>query len=72
MGLPSGWTAAAPLPAAEIKAHPISQWPVRKRQKTLSLFSGCGALDFALSRWCLPVQSLMLLQQLLRSLTDEF
>ena len=53
MGLPSGWTSAQPLGSGVLAAHPVKQWPRRQpRHRTISVFSGAGCLDFALSPWC--------------------
>ncbi len=53
MGLPRGWMFHTAIPDTIRAQHPIlklARWPVR--HKTISLFSGIGALDLALSRWC--------------------
>ncbi len=55
MGLPRGWTTQVPLHPDVLAQHPLSQWPrwpASRLHRTVSLFSGIGALDFALSRWC--------------------
>ena len=54
MGLPNGWT--WPMPHDLPLASPLAQWPPRRaRWRTLSLFSGIGALDLGLSPWCVPI-----------------
>jgi hypothetical protein len=54
MGLPQGWTSPyLPVNFAVLGAHIVSQQPVLEhKHHVLSLFSGCGALDYALSPWC--------------------
>ena len=56
MGLPFGWASPRPLEPQSVRAHAIARLPaLAKKHQTLSLFSGLGALDFALSPWCEPV-----------------
>jgi len=53
MGLARGWMFYTAIPTAIRARHPIvklARWPVR--HKTISLFSGIGALNLAWSRWC--------------------
>ena len=62
MGLPRGWAALKPLGCAALEANQkylsggapgvIAGAP--REFRSLSLFSGCGALDYALP-WCTPV-----------------
>ena len=54
MGLPQGWTSPdLSMNFAVLGAHIVSQQPVlQHKHRVLSLFSGCGALDYALSPWC--------------------
>ncbi len=54
MGLPRGWT---DLEACKVpRQHPVCLWPRRSRRwRTLSLFSGIGALDWGLSAFCQTV-----------------
>jgi hypothetical protein len=55
MGVPRGWTSPMPI-VATARAHIIREHPHRRQKhSTLSLFSGCGALDFGLSPWLEPV-----------------
>ncbi len=57
MGFPRGWTAAAALPREALLTHPVFQLQAELRasgsrlRKVLSLFSGCGGLDFGTSPW---------------------
>ena len=51
---------SAPAPrraqgATALGAAVLAGMPAQRRHKTLSLFSGCGTLDFALLAWCEPV-----------------
>lgn len=64
MGLPPGWTAAESLSSRAIAdglaacravAGVSAATGSRQKRRTLSLFSGCGALDFGLSHLCEPV-----------------
>ena len=58
MGVLVGWTSVEPLEAAVRHKHIAfceTLLRVPKRLSTLSLFSGCGALDLALLPWCAPV-----------------
>ena len=59
MGVPQGWTEIEPLAwefvAASVSAAAAPEWPGPKQQATLSLFSGCGMLDFGLAAWSRPV-----------------
>lgn len=64
MGLPCGWSAAESLSSRAIADSLAACLMVagvpaatgnRKKHRTLSLFSGCGALDFGLSCLCEPV-----------------
>ena len=55
MGMPPGWTSMSPLQPSALACHPVWQWPRWKearKHRVTSLFSGMGALDFALSPWC--------------------
>ena len=58
MGLPHGWTSCVPLDSAEalksITCPQASQQRTR-RWTSISIFSGCGALDLALLPWAAPV-----------------
>ena len=58
MGLPHGWTSCVPLDSAEdwesTMCPQASQQRIR-RWTSISLFSGCGALDLALLPWATPV-----------------
>ena len=57
MGLPRGWTAASPIPRETLAMHPVHELQMKmraagvRRRKVLSLFSGCGGLDFGTSPW---------------------
>lgn len=58
MGLPPGWTAPGPLDALARSSHFAFKHKLLRhpaRLATVSLFSGCGALDLALLPWCAPV-----------------
>ena len=62
MGLPWGWTALKPLGRAALEANqkdlsggaPGVLAGAPRDFRALSLFSGCGALDYVLP-WCVPV-----------------
>jgi len=55
MGAPRGWTSVEPLDPAVAAARAKRQRPTRPRRRaTLSLFSGCGAMDLALLPWWAP------------------
>jgi hypothetical protein len=57
MGLPSGWTSAQPLSMDAASSHLVFAASLQcypARHQTVSLFSGCGALDLALLPWCVP------------------
>ena len=51
MGVPPGWTDERPLPGPAGVFAAGHGGPLA----SLSLFSGCGALDLGLARWCWPV-----------------
>lgn len=61
LGLPRGWTALRPVQQAHLEANRaglagvpgVFAGPPEKTLRSLSLFSGCGALDYALP-WCSP------------------
>ncbi len=63
MGVPRGWTATPPLCQEVLQLHALQASAAgvsaaarrAKQHPTLSLFSGCGALDFGLLSWCRPV-----------------
>ena len=68
MGVPRGWTGTEPLScgvvqqhapggalAAGVSAAAAQGGPAPQQKATLSLFSGCGMLDFGLSAWTRPV-----------------
>ena len=57
MGLPYGWTSGLPLDAAawQSTARPQAPQQWTHRWKSISIFSGCGALDLALLPWAAPV-----------------
>lgn len=56
MGLPRGWTSLDPVMAADVRNHDIRKLRGHDdRHPVISLFSGIGALDFALSQWCRAV-----------------
>ena len=56
MGLPAGWTSTSPLSPAVLHAHVVKRQPqVAHKHRVLSLFSGCGALDFSQLGWFSPV-----------------
>ena len=58
MGLPHGWTSIARLDSAEVWKSAMcpqasQQWT--RRWTSISIFSGCGALDLTLIPWAAPV-----------------
>ena len=59
MGVPRGWTGTEPLAQELAQQHAFGDAalgrPGSKKQAALSLFSGCGALDFGLLAWARPV-----------------
>ena len=58
MGLPHGWTSCVPLDSAEAwksTTCPQASQQWTRRWKSISIFSGCGALDLALLPWAVPV-----------------
>jgi site-specific DNA-cytosine methylase len=58
MGVPSGWCSLRPIEADVRKAHFSFSKPLLRMgwtHPTVSLFSGCGALDLGLLPWCTPV-----------------
>ena len=65
MGLPREWTSVTPLASAQRPLQDcrfLSSSPVTKasqqqsrRWKSISIFSGCGALDFGLAPWVEPL-----------------
>ena len=57
MGLPQGWTSCVPLDSAarKIIACPQASQQRTRRWTSISIFSGCGALDLALLPWATPV-----------------
>ena len=57
MGLPQGWTSCVPLDSAARKsiACPQASQQRTRRWTSISIFSGCGALDLALLPWATPV-----------------
>ena len=58
MGVPRGWSSTQPIDSADRKRHFVFSKTLflrRHRHPTISLFSGCGALDLALLPWCAPI-----------------
>jgi hypothetical protein len=70
MGVPQGWTGTEPLARDVVQQHALGESlaaaagvsaaaalgrPRPTQQATLSLFTGCGALDFGLLDWSRPV-----------------
>ena len=56
MGLPQGWTSCVPLYSARKSiACPQASQQRTRRWTSISIFSGCGALDLALLPWATPV-----------------
>ena len=64
MGLPQGWTSTAPLEAHQVRrllsSVPLEGMPASppqhgSRWKSISIFSGCGALDLGLLPWARPM-----------------
>ena len=75
MGLPHGWTSSMPLEAATgISTMGVATQQGTRRRKSMSLFSGCGALDLALLPWVEPVlycEKDIAAKQVLRARTED-
>jgi len=76
MGMPRGWTDTQPLSPKSMQSHALGDVTaagvsaVARRRRTLSLFSGCGALDLGLLERCVPIaycESCPAAAQILRS-----
>lgn len=56
MGAPKTWTGVPVVCPEALRRHPVSRYgPCPRWLRSISMFSGVGLLDWALTPWCDPV-----------------